>query len=246
MSEDLKLTGFDIVSTANNHTLDRYSLGVDKTIAQLKQANIDYVGTRQTNTTVPFYTFTKKNSFKLMWIACTQDTNGIEDRTNQVLYCYKKKDSDLIRQAIQYYKNKVDIIIVTPHWGKQYQLKPSTTQRRYAKRWLEYGANIIISNHPHVLQPIQFHITRDNRQTLIAYSLGNFVSNQGSINNRLSGLLKITLDKTQNGTSITKASFIPTLMINRGDKLSLKKLHKSRRWLRKLRRQIDNQIFIEW
>lgn len=239
----LKQTGFDIVSTANNHALDRSSRGIDKTLDKLKQSDLSFIGTRQNNSTMPFFKIISAKGISMLWIACTQDTNGIEDTNKQVLYCFKKGDSEFIEQTIRDYKNKVDIIIITPHWGEQYELMPSKTQQQYAKRWLDEGASLVIGNHPHVLQPIRYYQTQDGRQTLIAYSLGNFVSNQGSLNNRLSGLLELKFEKDNNITQLKGASFMPTIMSNRGSKLSLEKID-NKTYLSLIEKQIDKNIKI--
>jgi poly-gamma-glutamate synthesis protein (capsule biosynthesis protein) len=246
LATDLQRSGFDIVSTANNHSLDRYGIGVEKTINILNEHKIHYVGSRKSELEAGFSRFITQNGFRSLWIACTQDTNGIEDKKNQVLFCHKKAHANFILKTIKDYKDKVDFIVVTPHWGVQYQLKPNKTQKTLAKKWLEAGATLIIGNHPHVLQPIRFYTTQDKRKTLIAYSLGNFVSNQGSLNNRLSGLLSVSFVKEKRQTIISKVSFLPTIMQNRHGKLSLKLINKNqKRLLNKVRKQLDKGVLLQ-
>ena len=217
----LKQTGFDVVSTANNHSLDRFALGIDKTISELNKNKLAFMGTKKRATSATWYTVTTKNNIKIAWISCTQDTNGIKDRYHQVLYCYKKNHKKKIISLIHELKQKVDALIITPHWGLEYQHKPSKQQKNMAKRWLDAGASIIIGSHPHVIQPIEKYKTKDGRIGVIAYSMGNFVSNQGSLKNRSSGVLAITLNKSSHQTKVGKIKFYPTYMQNRGGKLSL-------------------------
>merc|ERR1712232_509038 len=99
--------------------------------------------------------------------------------------------------------------MVTPHWGAEYGDGPNSTQISQARKWLEAGALAVIGNHPHVTQEAQVYTTRDNRKTLIAYSLGNFVSHQGfrtvgvtpqgELAKRASAFLLMGLSKSGNG-----------------------------------------------
>lgn len=243
LAADLKRSGIDIVSTANNHSLDRYGIGIDKTITILNENNIYAVGSRKSKQQDGFVRLLNKNGFSSLWIACTQDTNGIDDKNKQILYCHKNDHANFILETIKQNRDKVDFIVVTPHWGTQYQLQPNLTQKHLAKKWLESGATLIIGNHPHVLQPVTFYTTKDNRKTLIAYSLGNFVSNQGSLNNRLSGILEIMFTKKNNQLNLQTASFRPTIMQNRAGKLSLELINKTQKnLLGKIKKQLDNEI----
>ncbi len=217
----LKSSGFDIVSTANNHSLDRYGIGVDKTIEQLNKYQLNFMGSKTSTKATNWYSLTNKKGLSLAWISCTQDTNGIKDHNNQILYCYKKTHQKIIFSLIKDLKNKVDGIIITPHWGKQYFHKPTKQQKYFAKKWLDAGALLILGSHPHVIQPIKKYKTIDGRLTYIAYSLGNFVSNQGSLKNRTSGVLAITLNKDAGLTTIKSIKLYPTYMQNRGGKLGL-------------------------
>jgi poly-gamma-glutamate capsule biosynthesis protein CapA/YwtB (metallophosphatase superfamily) len=237
----LKASGIDIVSTANNHSLDRYSIGIDKTIEALNKNTLFYSGTRHSNENNSWYTVTKAKSMTVAWLACTQDTNGIKDVKHQVLYCYK--DLKTILTLIKQLTKINDAVIVTPHWGKQYQLKPSSAQKRLAKKFLKAGALAVLGSHPHCAQPIQSTQHRGNTKKFVIYSLGNFVSNQGSLKNRASGVLYLTLKKTNaNTTIISKVTYFPTYMQNRGGKLQLTRIKsKSHPAYRLLERIIGRQ-----
>jgi len=216
----LKKSGFDLVSTANNHSLDRFSKGINKTLAALHNNGVQFTGTRTIHAPKnPWYTVVEKNGISTAWLACTQDTNGIRDKYHQVLYCYKDKKE--IIKLVKQLKQKYDAVIITPHWGIQYQSKPTRRQRWFAKLLLEAGAIAIIGSHPHCLQPIQRYTTKDGRNGLIAYSLGNFISNQGSLKNRVSGVLSFQLLKKEGSTRIDSIQFHPTYMLNRRGKMVL-------------------------
>jgi poly-gamma-glutamate capsule biosynthesis protein CapA/YwtB (metallophosphatase superfamily) len=212
----LKKSGFTIISTANNHILDRFSQGIDNTIHALDNAGIAHSGatTRNLINSSSVYIMEKKG-IRIAWIACTEHTNGIADVYQQVLYCYKNKDK--ILQTINQLKEKVDAIIVMPHWGEEYQIFPNNRQIQFAHQVLNAGATIILGSHPHVLQSAEKFITTDGRETFVIYSLGNFVSFQGSLKNRTSIILLLGLTKTAEGTFINGMEFVPIYMQNRGE-----------------------------
>lgn len=221
LADDLKLSGIDIVSTANNHALDRRKVGIRLTIEELNRAKIKFSGTRLSQTN-DYISITHKNSFKIAWIACTEHTNGIEDGADHVLYCYKQKHKQFILQKIAALKHSVDAIIVTPHWGEEYNSYPTTAQKNFAKSLLDAGALAVIGSHPHVLQPMEKYYTKDGRETFIMYSLGNFVSFQGGVNRRATIILFLGLTKTKNGTVINGVRFKPMYMENRNGMANLK------------------------
>src|SRR5690606_17932363 len=92
---DVRDSGIDVVSTANNHSLDRRALGADRTIGYLATARLPFTGTRTSEEAAArspeqsaWSTLTREGGFTLAWIACTYDTNGIKDPHRQVLLCY--------------------------------------------------------------------------------------------------------------------------------------------------------------
>lgn len=213
--DDLIDSGIDIVSTANNHSIDRFSRGIDMTIESLEDANLPYFGTRKKDEqNHPFYTITKTKGIKIAWLACTYATNGFKDKHNQVLYCYRDNS---VEEIIKDIKNKVDAVIVTPHWGQEYKLNPNNRQKEYAKKWLDAGATAIIGSHPHVLQPWEKYITKDGRETMVIYSLGNFVSGQSQFNRRATVIFYLGLTKRGNKTWINGVRYIPAYMRNWSD-----------------------------
>ena len=180
IASDLRGAGFDIVLTANNHSLDRYAAGADATVAAVKAAGLAYTGTRtQTDKKSPWYTVTGVSkggkSYNIAWLGCSYSTNGIPDRKGQVLMCYKQRG--LVLSTIKALAARKDIaaVILAPHWGNEYRHRPNRRQISLARAALNAGATAVIGTHPHVIQPIERFTTADGRETLIAYSLGNFL-----------------------------------------------------------------------
>jgi len=210
--DSLIKTGVDIVSTANNHTFDRGSVGVDKTIDALIEKNLSYVGTRKSKEQkADQFTITEIKDFKIAWVACSEALNGFKDKNSQILLCYKQKDK-LLEIVKTLKKDKtIDAILVMPHWGVEYSHDPNKLQKNLAHDLLDAGAIAVIGSHPHVLQPVEKYVTKDNRETFIAYSLGNFVAFQRDVDRKSSALIYLDFEKTDtNETVISKYSYEPT------------------------------------
>ncbi len=213
--DDLVASGFDVVSTGNNHALDRGGLGVDRTINALEKVGLNYTGSRRAvlpQTPLSWQTIVQRNGLTTAWIACTYDTNGLIDRKQQILLCYQQADE--IKQLIAQVKNQVDAVIITPHWGWENSITPQAKQITLAKELLESGALAIIGSHPHTPQPMEKYVTSDGRETFILYSLGNFVSGQRRLSQKSAMILLLDLVKKENNTLISRVQFIPAFMAN--------------------------------
>lgn len=222
LSTALINSGFHVISTANNHALDRFSIGVDKTAELLKKVGLSPIGTRSKNANSSWALIMTKKNMKIAWIACTEHTNDKPDTYHQILHCYRKSDRAQIMNLVQQLRKQVDAIIITPHWGEEYQNQPNAEQINFAHQVLNAGATAVIGSHPHVLQPLQQYMTSDGRTTIIMYSLGNFISYQGALNKRSTIILLLGLTKTSLGTFINGVRFVPMRMQNRD---GLKSLH---------------------
>lgn len=172
-------SGFDVVSTANNHALDRGSVGVDRTIDTLERAGLLFTGTRKSGSAErQWVTHTHTQEHTLAWIGCTFSTNGVPDRQDQVLDCYADKDEVLGLISQQANDPNVGAVIVTPHWGVEYMAQPQVQERRLAQAFVDAGARVVLGAHPHVPQPWEVLRDPQGQPALVVYSLGNFVSGQ--------------------------------------------------------------------
>lgn len=207
---DLQRAGINVLSMANNHTMDRRSVGLDRTIDALRHYNMKYTGVKSSSENErKFWTVTSAKGMNIAWISCAEHLNGMSDSKNQVLKCAGSEILNQIRSLRQ--NASIDAIIVTPHWGQEYVHKPASGQRALAKSYVEAGASAIIGNHPHVLQSFEMMKSSDNRQVPVAYSLGNFISGQGSVAKNTSAVLYLDFRKTEGNTwTVTKVSALPT------------------------------------
>jgi len=151
---------FNLFSLANNHTPDMGKEGFEETKKHLKKYQIDFTGN-------PFYY--QPNSKDIPFIA----ENIIFSAFNQILP-FGIKDEEMINSVKEMHSlNPNKFLIISLHWGKEYQLNHSLVQQKLAHRIIEVGADLIIGHHPHVVQNLEKY-----QGKLIFYSLGNFIFDQ--------------------------------------------------------------------
>lgn len=187
----LQKAGVDVVSTANNHALDAGGNGVRATRAAMARFNLPFTGTGEGGevAAAEWHATTSARAasgatFKLAWLACSYAsnsesgaTNGIPDSKKQVLNC--GRDKSFIVDTIGKLAKTHDAVIVTPHWGVEYEVTASRPQKDLAQTFVDAGAKIVFGNHPHVPQPYEKLTSRnDGHEAFVVYSIGNFVSNQ--------------------------------------------------------------------
>ncbi len=176
----LKNAGFDLLSTANNHSLDRGEAGVRRTIEQLKLNHIGYNGTFLSQKDRDSIRIFNIKGIRTAFLAYTYGTNGnpVPKGKN---YLINLIDTTRIRGDISLArKDGAEIVLVHFHFGDEYQRFPNSYQKEVVDKTIKYGADIIIGGHTHVLQPISFFKTRNAGidSGFVIYSMGNFISNQ--------------------------------------------------------------------
>lgn len=175
----LKNTGFDFLTTANNHANDQGFDGVKRTLEILRKVNIIPLGTSSMDSVKNYNVFVRKG-LRFGMLAYTYGTNYNKDALYPKEYV-NHIDLERIKKEINSLKDRgVDIIIVLFHFGIQYEKEISAYQERIAKKTFEYGADIILGSHPHIIQKFEKYETPNSSldSGFVAYSLGNFISNQ--------------------------------------------------------------------
>ena len=209
--DDLKSTGFDIVSTANNHALDRGWRGANMTVDLLREKQLLFSGTFKSGEKPTFFSErTRLGGMTIAWLACSYSTNGLPDPKKQIALCYKHRERILKEIRTLSSSKFVDAVILVPHWGVENALSPNRRQRKLGVQAIEAGALAVIGTHAHVVQPWKKHITEDGREGLIIYSTGNFISNQRKLMQRVAGIVMLDLVKTKDGARIAGAAHVPT------------------------------------
>ena len=196
----LKDAGFDMLLTANNHILDRSDNGLRRTLAVLDTLGVDFTGTYyDRNQRLEKSPVIKDiNGIKFGFVNYTYGTNGIKAKKGaEVAYI---KEPDMKREIEKAKELGAEMIVVCIHWGEEYEMMPNAAQKKTAQFLLDQGADLIIGSHPHVVQPMY---VVDNpatgRKALIAYSLGNFISNQTGENSRGGASVLCTVERDENG-----------------------------------------------
>lgn len=215
LAQDLKELGIDVVSTANNHSLDTGYLGIESTIDYLDEAGILHTGTYKSEESQNQIVVKDINGLKFAFLAYTYGTNGIPVPSGKE-YCINLIDKELIKSHLDMAKElKSDVICVNMHWGIEYQNEPNDEQEDLANFLFENGADIILGSHPHVLQKMEERDiilpNNDKKKGFVIYSLGNFMSGQTKANTRNSIIL--TLDVIKSGEtgklSFENINYIP-------------------------------------
>jgi poly-gamma-glutamate synthesis protein (capsule biosynthesis protein) len=190
--------GFDVFLTANNHSIDRGKKGLERTINVLDSIGIIHTGTfidcENRDTFYPL--IIEKNNIRLAVLNYSYGTNGLKvSEPNIVNYL----DTTVIaRDLVKAELADPDFIIVTMHWGMEYQRTENKEQTELAAFLFKNGANIIIGSHPHVIQPVRnFYPGNDTvDHRLVVYSLGNFISNQRERYRNGGLIFRFELEKT--------------------------------------------------
>ncbi|WP_159458422.1 CapA family protein [Roseisalinus antarcticus] len=201
---ELRAAGVDMVTTANNHALDRSSAGADATVAQLSAAGMPFVGTVAGGAPRQFALQTGSRLGRIVWIACTYSTNGIPDRQGQVLHCYNQREALLALVSAHAARSEVAAVFVLPHWGNEYQARAASAERGLARALVAAGATAVIGTHPHVVQNWEILPGRGMNVPVI-YSTGNFVSGQTGLDRQTGMLAWLELCRSRPGADMGPA-----------------------------------------
>ena len=174
--------GFNLVSLANNHTLDRGEQAIINSCNYWKDKNVYYAGSYCSNEDRDRIKIGEKNGITYALLSYTTVDNGLR-RPNGKEYYLNLFNKDIVKQDVEKYRDKVDLLMVAMHWGVEYTHTPVYEEKEIAKYLADLDVDIVIGAHPHVVQPIEYI-----DDTLVIYSLGNFVSAQKGIN-KLTGLM---------------------------------------------------------
>ncbi len=208
---DLKKSGIDLLTMANNHALDRGAIGIDRSTQSAREMGMPVVGIRHSqDRNDPFFRLVSVQGINIAFLGCTEMTNGRPDNKSQVLNCFSSAVVATIKEL--YARSDVDAVIVYPHWGEEYKQTPNSRQVSAARNWLDAGATAVVGSHPHVLQPWDKYVTKDGRETFIVYSLGNFVAAQKDVERRASAVMYLGLTKPGQGKAvIAGVAYTPTV-----------------------------------
>lgn len=188
--QSLKFSGIKIVSFANNHVFDQGYAGFAESLEHLREQGILFTGAGTTAEEAWKPVIIEKNGIKVGWLGMTRWLNGRRnpERDGQPHVAFVPYpgeslgapglDAVAVLEAVKAARSKCDFLLISIHWGVEYATAPRAEDVELAHNMLEAGAGAVIGHHPHVLQPVETYLTQDQRNAVIVYSLGNFLSNQ--------------------------------------------------------------------
>ncbi|RDU73841.1 CapA family protein [Helicobacter aurati] len=203
--------GFNLISLANNHTLDKGEKGVRASLQYWKKQSQDnpiltagsYESFEDRNTP----RILERNGITYTLLAYTYGINGIPipKGKEHLVNVYTK---EMLRQDIASIREKVDLLIVSMHWGIEYTFTPTQEQKEIATLLAELGVNIVIGNHPHVIQPIE-----SINDCLVIYSLGNMLSGQQGLERKIGMLVSVHIVKNKAENSHRESAFAKNITL---------------------------------
>lgn len=188
----LKENGFTLVSLANNHLADFKAKGVVNTLDTLDKVGLKHVGAGRNLTEAAEYDIQEINGVKIATIA-------VSDIIPKDFAARDSKAGILTTKTLKYYQavkdasEKADLVIANIHWGVEYGMTETEAQQQLARNLINWGVDVVIGSHPHVLQPVEKY-----GDGIIFYSMGNFVFDQGWSRTKDSMVLNYYVDEDGN------------------------------------------------
>lgn len=185
--------GFNLVSLANNHSLDRGVSGIESSMKYWNsKEQVVHAGTNlseEERDSIPVY---EVNGISYCFLSWTYGCNGLYPPSDMpyLVNIYTDHEEELLEQVRQA-DQKADLVIVAMHWGVEYTLEPVQEVKDLAQQLADAGADLIIGNHPHVIEPIEYF-----GDTLCFYSFGNLIAAQLDTEDRIGMIGAVTVTKT--------------------------------------------------
>lgn len=218
LAADAKAAGFDIMTTANNHCMDRGKAGLERTLQRLDMLGIPHLGTYrdsvERNAEHPM--MVERNGLRLALLCYTYGTNGIPAVPPNVVNFIDTVQ--MLRDLSVARERKADYVITLIHWGIEYAVKSNNEQEKTARWLLEHGCDAVIGGHPHVVQNFTLDALPDNDRfpEIVVYSMGNLVSNQRDVNCDGGIMIELNLTKIQNSDQLIQSCQYMPYWVHRG------------------------------
>ena len=203
--------GFSVVESANNH-IDDFGEGFLTDTLNFWKTNypdVTLIGIHDSQEDADTVKIREVNGIRIAFLDYTYGTNvgGIEGKDYMIDMIRKDKITTMIQKA----KQQADCIIFVAHWGTEDETMPNEYEKQWAAYLMEQGVNVIIGGHPHVLQPYGRLTDDKGNETVVFYSLGNFVSTQQKLEELLGGMAKFTIQKTVKDGKTSVKILTPTV-----------------------------------
>lgn len=216
-AEALKNIGIDLVSISTNHSLDYGIEGLQETKRALEGIGYDVVGDNLGESRVKIKTI--KNT-KISFLSYTYGFENQNSKTKEELDSANIYNSEIAKKDLEYAKENADYSIIIMHWGDAYSTKPNKEQQNIAKFLVENGADMILGNHASAVQKMEVMQSPEEKNVLVAYSLGNYISGETMDISKIELVLNIELRKSgETGEVVlSKVDYTPIYVLDRGTK----------------------------
>lgn len=211
--------GIDFLTLANNHILDRGFEGLRLTVENVARRGFDYAGANRTPEEKERAVVVDVGGIRVGMLCYTEMTNGMpkkKDKSPARQYGVNYLgDADFVEDVRRLREAGAEVVIAMPHWGVEYRREPTEAMRKAAEKLVAAGVDVVLGSHSHMVQPvISLSAVTDSgepREGLVAYSLGNFISNQGKRYTDSGILLDFTLrERETGGFDVTDVKVMPT------------------------------------
>ena len=206
----VKDAGFNLLTTANNHSMDTGKAGVIRTLDKLDEYGIEHFGTYRSQQERDTILYKDVNGIRFAFLSYTYGTNGIPVPDP---YLVNLIEGDKMVSDIREARKHADVVVVMPHMGNEYESYPRDIFVEWADMMFEAGADIVLASHPHVLQKMEYRkVDHGNgvHDGFIIYSLGNFISSQTTPPRNASIILHLTVEQIgEEAPNVTEVSFVP-------------------------------------
>lgn len=211
IAKNLEDTGFNLVNLATNHSLDKYESGISNELAAFAKTDMVVNGVYTSQEAYEQIPTFKKKGITFSFLAYTYGTNGIEaPNPYNVSYFSDEKITSDVAKA----KEISDVVIVSAHWGDENTFAPNDYQKHYAQLFADLKVDVVIGTHPHTIQPVEWVNGAEGNQTLVVYSLGNFIGGMLTTDNAIGGMISFDFvkDAKTEEISVEHVKWTPTII----------------------------------
>lgn len=211
IAKNLETIGFNLVNLATNHCLDKYESGISNELAAFSETEMIVNGVYTSQEAYEQIPTFKKKGITFSFLAYTYGTNGIEaPNPYNVSYFSDEKITSDVAKA----KEISDVVIVSAHWGDENTFAPNDYQKHYAQLFADLKVDVVIGTHPHTIQPVEWVNGAEGNQTLVVYSLGNFIGGMLTTDNAIGGMISFDFvkDAKTKEINIKNVKWTPTII----------------------------------
>lgn len=220
--DGLSGSGFEIMSVANNHMLDKGESALLHSIENVRQRGMTVTGAASTKEGLDSGGVHRVGGARVGFVSFTDGTKIPGDRLDKAFINKFEGESSpvkmirrvtSIKNKINKLRNRADIVVLQLHFGEEYHKAPSAFQKELVASLAELNVDVIVGHHPHVLQPVEWIENSKGEKVLVAYSLGNFFSGQKGIYRQIGAILSFSIDATQIGGSVYHRVADPEMLL---------------------------------